>query len=268
MTTNYIVYALLDPRKNGQFYYEGYKFDFEPFYIGKGAPWRPYVHIHTASKTQGYNSSRKINKIRGILSDNLDPIIFIIKECLLESEALDLEILLIKLIGRKDYSLGPLLNLTNGGDGTSGLVYSDTRRANHIKSHWANQPDYTPDKHPSYGKIRSDETRRKIGEASLGRTHSDETRCRISETSKQNWLDLEFKRSQLDNRAELKAISLGFDSELHAFITINKLHAQGFSRYEISESLKCSVNYILSRLVNFKYCNPKYLDPRYLELVG
>ena len=43
-----------------------------------------------------------------------------IKENLGDTEALDYEKLLIHVIGRLDKNQGPLLNYTNGGDGTSG----------------------------------------------------------------------------------------------------------------------------------------------------
>ena len=41
----YYVYAYLDTRKPGHFIYQNYKFEYEPFYIGKGRANRLYKHL-------------------------------------------------------------------------------------------------------------------------------------------------------------------------------------------------------------------------------
>ena len=46
-----------------------------------------------------------------------------------EAAAFEMECLLIAMIGRKDLGLGPLLNMTDGGEGQSGLVHSHETRA-------------------------------------------------------------------------------------------------------------------------------------------
>jgi len=116
---NFYVYVYLDPRKPGGFDYGEFHFDFEPFYVGKGQGIQWLTHLGLAqSKTKSY----KLNKIRKIQSLGLEPKIIKYKENLTEEEAFDLEKKLIKTIGRLDLGHGPLTNLTDGGDGTSGLV--------------------------------------------------------------------------------------------------------------------------------------------------
>lgn len=91
-----------------------------PFYIGYGKNGRMFDHLNEAKKfpapTQGQH---KLNKIRKLLSIGKEPKIRVIAKSLHLHEARLLEIILIKEIGRKDLGLGPLTNLTDGGDGVS-----------------------------------------------------------------------------------------------------------------------------------------------------
>ena len=43
-------YIYLDPTKPGKYYYQGYYFDYEPFYVGKGYGNRFYEHIYIKLK--------------------------------------------------------------------------------------------------------------------------------------------------------------------------------------------------------------------------
>jgi septum formation inhibitor MinC len=108
----------LDPQKPGMYVYDNDVFNYEPFYIGKGCANRKYVHIKYGNK---YNNhlNRKIRKIKKTINSN--PIIITYKEMLSEREALFIEKQLIKNIGRSDLKLGPLCNLTDGGDGISNI---------------------------------------------------------------------------------------------------------------------------------------------------
>lgn len=123
----YYVYALLDPRRPGPFKYGNWKFDFEPFYIGKGKDNRAFKHLdHTLGNCGNLHKIRKIAKIRR--ETNEEPVVLIKRKGLSETEALMLETKLIALIGRADKKLGPLTNLTDGGEGTSNREYSRTTR--------------------------------------------------------------------------------------------------------------------------------------------
>ena len=112
----FYTYLYLDPRKPGNFNYGIYHFDYEPFYVGKGHNNRCLKHLKDSRK------SYKVNKIKKILSESLEPIIIKYQENLLECQALKLEIDLIKTIGRLDLKTGTLTNLTDGGQGTSGNI--------------------------------------------------------------------------------------------------------------------------------------------------
>jgi hypothetical protein len=116
---DYYVYVYLDPRKPGVFNYGGIEFPFEPFYIGKGTRGRCYSGIRDKK------SSRKVSKINSIIKGGEFPIIMKIEEGLTNKESQEKEITYIKKIGRMDLELGPLTNMTSGGDGGLGLKHSE-----------------------------------------------------------------------------------------------------------------------------------------------
>jgi hypothetical protein len=108
----YYVYLLLDPRKPGPFTYGHWKFSHEPFYVGKGKKDR--INLHNEFCT--YNPL-KANIIRRIKQKFDDCLKLIKTDQLTSREACKLEIKLITKIGRRDLKLGPLSNLTDGGEG-------------------------------------------------------------------------------------------------------------------------------------------------------
>jgi len=127
----FYVYIYLDPRKPGKYKYGEYEFDYEPFYVGKGLGKRIYRHLQLLD-----NFLPKSNKIKKIIKETENnPVIVKFKENLTEIESFDLERVLIKIIGRKDLKLGPLTNLTYGGEGTSGWKPSKETLLNMGKSH-------------------------------------------------------------------------------------------------------------------------------------
>ena len=129
----YYVYAYLDPRKQGFFKYDEIVFDYEPFYIGKGYKERKFDHIKDADNVKFHNY--KLNKIRKIKSLGLNPIITEVFTGISENKAHDEEKRLIAVIGRKDLNKGPLLNLTDGGEGAHGAIKSAETRAKFSKIH-------------------------------------------------------------------------------------------------------------------------------------
>jgi len=112
---DYYVYIYLDPRKPGNYKYGECKFDHEPFYVGKGVGHR-WKNIKW-NRTNYFKN--KINKIKKL---GLEPIILKLYKDLSENKSLILEKKLINSIGRKDLNNGPLINMTNGGDGSSGWI--------------------------------------------------------------------------------------------------------------------------------------------------
>lgn len=105
--TNY-VYVYLNPLRPGNFQYENFFFEFEPFYVGKGSGERCYQH-----NTNSKNEHMKII-LQELKEKNTNPIIIKLKENLHSGEAYVLENHLINLIGRIDVKTGSLCNLIGG----------------------------------------------------------------------------------------------------------------------------------------------------------
>lgn len=139
MINKFYVYALLDPRKSGEFIYDYISFKYEPFYIGKGCGKRAEQHIKLSYKNK---NQHKDNKIRKILKNDLTPLVVKIKENLSEADAYKLEKEIIKIIG-----LNNLTNITEGGIG---------RNSESMKG----------DKNPMFGKKRPKWIIEKMVEAS------------------------------------------------------------------------------------------------------
>ena len=83
--------------------------DGTPYYIGKGKGRRAY------------------DKKRSVFIPPKERIIFL-KKNLTEEQAFEHEKYMIFIFGRKNNGSGILLNKTNGGDGASGSVWTDTRK--------------------------------------------------------------------------------------------------------------------------------------------
>lgn len=127
MRSDFYVYALLDTRKPGQFKYKSLKFDFEPFYIGKGYGKRAHSHLRPGDirvYEKRIRNNFKTNKIQSIRRSGYEPEVHIIRDNLSELKAFDLECRFIAKIGRKAHG-GPLTNATDGGEGTSGYKFSE-----------------------------------------------------------------------------------------------------------------------------------------------
>lgn len=150
----------------------------EPFYVGKGFGERAWTHLTESQqrKTPFYNRLKSLKK------KNIDPVIGIIN-CKDEEESLSYEIWFIYKFGRKDQGKGPLLNLTDGGEGISNpsletrekislsnskRIVSDETRLKMSKSH--------------LGKTQTEESNRKRSEKLKGKNISNERKTKLSET--------------------------------------------------------------------------------------
>lgn len=118
-----------------------------PFYIGKGKDIRRYVSIHLNTSPNNF-LKRKILKL-----GQMNIKIHFLHKNLTEENAFYWERYWIKYIGRRITKEGPLCNITEGGEGSSGYKHTN-------------------------------ETKRKIGLASARRKRSKETRYKISEANK------------------------------------------------------------------------------------
>jgi len=147
----FYIYALTDPNKPGNFKYNEYIFNFEPFYIGYGQDNRMFKHLYEYEMKKNPLKGNKIKKILKTFNKIIFKKYYIIKikDNLTEYEAKNIETKMIKTIGRIDLGTGPLTNLTDGGEGTNGIICSD-------------------------------ETKRKIRDAHIGKKFSDEHKQKIS----------------------------------------------------------------------------------------
>lgn len=88
-----------------------------------------------------------------------------------------MEIALINFYGREDKGEGQLCNMTDGGVGANGLIYSDIHRykiGKAGKGRAVSEVTRERMRASMIGKICSDETKSKIGEANSGRVQSRE----------------------------------------------------------------------------------------------
>lgn len=125
----------------------------EVFYIGKG---------NTFSKShsnRAYEKHRRNKWWQNIVSKNNGKYkVEIIFECETELEVNKKEIEFIELYGRKDLGKGTLVNLTNGADGSVGIIVSKETR---IKL----RQKFSGENHPNFGKKLSKETCSKKSES-------------------------------------------------------------------------------------------------------
>jgi hypothetical protein len=168
---DYYVYAFLRSKDSTT----GPKYS--PYYVGKGTTHRAF---------SGKRAGARPPKDKSF--------IVFIQEGLTEQESLSLERYCIALYGRADLGTGILRNLTDGGEGVSGLVFSDESRRRLSESHMGirhseetklkmsksrsgpGNPNYGKRGMPSNfkGKRHTEESKRKISEAKKGRKQSDE----------------------------------------------------------------------------------------------
>lgn len=211
----FYVYAYLDPRKPGQFQYGDFKFDYEPFYIGEGNGKRDKQHLTDAFKNNKPNKDKK-ELIKKILEEKNKPIIIRIKEKLSQKQALLLEIDCIATIGRLDFSVGPLLNKTNGGDkGPIGMKHTEETK-NKISQ------AISGEKHPNYGK-KGPETN------GYGYKHTEEAKNKISKNHSKHWLN---KTKSEETKNRISKSKKGTKMHLNTFEALKKYNEEN-ERYNI-----------------------------------
>ena len=124
----------------------------KPFYVGKGTKKR--IEDKSNRNKWWHNTVKKYGYD-----------IIILEEGLTSEEACKREIYWIKRIGRKNLNEGPLVNLTDGGDGKKGCKISEEQKIQISIRHT--------------GKVNSVETRIKMSKAQKGKFVSEETILKI-----------------------------------------------------------------------------------------
>ena len=158
-----------------------------PIYAGKGEGGRAWKHFK--------NKTHIGNKLRKMIRDGFDPQPeFLIKD--VDEELAHLtEIEAIRKFGRLDLGLGTLLNLTDGGEGSSGFIHtaisivkmSQSKKGKHFpklslakKGYVASDETKMKLSNIGIGHIVTEETRLKIQASNKGKTRSDETKAKLS----------------------------------------------------------------------------------------
>jgi len=146
------------PASNIYYVYEYLREDLTPYYIGKGKESR-YRQRHNVAVPPK-------ERIRFVATK------------LTEVDAFELEENLILKYGRKDLGTGILRNQTDGGEGATpgpevraklSAIKKGKRPNNYGKTYSLKSPrkwDRKGEKHPLYGKLHTEEARKKISEAS------------------------------------------------------------------------------------------------------
>lgn len=152
MSITYCLYFHINPLKN------------EIFYVGIGNNKRPYdkhgrsVYWKKTVKKYGY-------------------IINIAHKDLSKEESIKLEKFYINKIGRRNLNLGTLVNLTDGGEGLTGCIFSKESKEKNSKSCIEKWKNLEYKKHMSEvhkGHVWSEESRLKLSESNKGRKLSKE----------------------------------------------------------------------------------------------
>lgn len=152
----------------------------QPFYVGMGSGRRHLDHIKHAKRaiadsTPKNQLSHKLNKIIKMLSEGRDPTIKIEFDGLSLEDAKKKETDLIRLYGRHDLGLGPLTNLTDGGEGVHGrttMVSTSGERVSILKEERMlyEQMGYV---HFNRGRKHSDEVNKKKAAPWAGKTRPE-----------------------------------------------------------------------------------------------
>jgi len=112
----------------------------------------------------------------------------IIKDGITRSEAMDMEVILIRQYGRRDLGTGSLVNMTEGGEGLNGHIFTEEHK---LKISSRNK-----------GRKFSEEARKKMSESAKIKKFSDEHRRNISKSLKGNKHSLGVKHT-LETRTKV-----------------------------------------------------------------
>lgn len=167
----FYVYVYIDPRKE-PVTINGYTFQGEPFYIGKGKAKRAWAHLRESGSR--VVNTLKHNKIQRIRASGEEPIVELMVTDLSEDHAHMLEREWITAIGTKwtiaDVPRGPLTNMTSGGEG---YTLSEEHKAKCVHYGEANG---------MFGKTHTEEAKQRISEFRKGFRHTEETKAEMKRT--------------------------------------------------------------------------------------
>ena len=262
----YYIYAFLDSSKPGEYVYDDLKFNFEPFYIGKGTSDRIY---HSLFDKRTFKSA-KIKKMKDL---GIEIIRIKIHENISNIESLEIEKIIISKIGRRDLNTGPLVNLTNGGDGrlvskhspetiqkikTSLKLVAKKRKELGLDKHTDEMIEYLRkinqgENNPMFGKLHTDEIKEAhslkvsgLNHPMYGKKHSEETLKIIRE-----------KRNASVNQEEMSKKSAELNSK-----KVLQFSLDGDFLNEFNSIKEASLNLGISESLIGKTCRGQIKNPR------
>lgn len=154
----------------------------EPFYIGIGSD-KKYK--------RAFEKTRR-NKMWYDVINKTDYEVDILIDGLSWEQACEKEKEFIKLYGRKDINNGSLVNMTDGGDGTNGMIMSEEWRKNKSNSLKGNK--YAKNLKHSNEFIEKFTNSLKGNKYALGLKHSEKTKLKISNANKGRIVSDEYKK--------------------------------------------------------------------------
>lgn len=204
----FYVYVYLDPRPGK---------GLQPIYVGKGTVDLDRASYHWERRCVNPFLQRVLDKIRAA---GLVPQITIAAYMEDEEEAFSMERDLISQYGRRDLRTGSLCNLTEGGQGTAGLKYSEERlrkareqfstpewrqmMSQIALNAWAN-PEVKAERVARIRQTAADPAHRAKLRAAILKSRTEEVRNRISVVMREAWQSDEYRAKQAASRAEAHA---------------------------------------------------------------
>lgn len=145
--------------------------DGKVFYVGMGNKKRAYSKQRSK---RWHNVVKKHGFYVDIISENLN-----------NEDAFELECFLIQIYGRLDINTGSLVNMTEGGVGTSGLNCSIKERRKYVMSKVERSLEWRQNiSKSSIGKIFSEETLKKMSNAKIGKKVTEETKINMRKSNR------------------------------------------------------------------------------------
>lgn len=246
--TEFYTYIYYDPSRNN-----------EPIYVGKGKGNRAWRHLNRKDTKHIF-----VSRLVHMRNKGVSPIIGIYGG-LDEEFAFFLEQELIAKFGRKNIGTGPLLNLTDGGEGGSGVVLSEETRYK-LGQVWRGKKLYPETvkkiSEALTGKTMQQQTKDKISKANKGRVQSEEHKRKVSASMTGRVVSEETKKNiskALTGRTlseeHIRKVSEGNKGKVFSEETKKKLSEAAKGRV-MSESAKESLRRAWAKRKEDKLCPP------------
>ncbi len=163
--------------ENNWYVYRHRRLDnFSIFYVGIGK---------SANFFRAHSKSQRSVWWKNIIKSN-EYSVEVLYQYLSKEEACELEVLLISEYKRKDCCGGTLVNMTDGGEGSSGHLHSEESKKKISNSNRGKHSFFGEDNH-NFGKKRSIEANSKQGETMRGKKRTEDSKKKQSETVKKQY---------------------------------------------------------------------------------